>query len=121
MIRKDAFTFGFNAALGAALLAILLFIGGKFLTAIFAVVWFLWREQIGRIGFYLLFALVVTASVQMVGVYLVFTSLIVPAVATSRKLPVESKMRCDWLISEGLVRVPRTSNAPAPTLTTVVE
>ena len=54
------------------------------LTAIFAVVWFLWREQIGRIGFYLLFALVVTASVQMVGVYLVFTSLIVPAVATYR-------------------------------------
>jgi zinc/manganese transport system permease protein len=54
------------------------------LTAIFAVVWFLWREQIGRVGFYLLFALVVTASVQMVGVYLVFTSLIVPAVATYR-------------------------------------
>jgi zinc/manganese transport system permease protein len=54
------------------------------LTAVFAVVWFLWRERIGRIGFYLLFALVVTASVQMVGVYLVFTSLIVPAVATYR-------------------------------------
>ncbi|MBM4220238.1 MAG: metal ABC transporter permease [Gammaproteobacteria bacterium] len=54
------------------------------LTGIFAVVWFLWRERIGRIGFYLLFALVVTASVQMVGVYLVFTSLIVPAVATYR-------------------------------------
>ena len=50
----------------------------------FAVVWFLWRERIGRIGFYLLFALVVTASVQLVGVYLVFTSLIVPAVATYR-------------------------------------
>jgi len=54
------------------------------LTAVFAVVWFLWRERIGRIGFYLLFALVVTASVQLVGVYLVFTSLIVPAVATYR-------------------------------------
>jgi zinc/manganese transport system permease protein len=54
------------------------------LTGIFAVVWFLWRERIGRIGFYLLFAVVVTASVQMVGVYLVFTSLIVPAVATYR-------------------------------------
>ncbi len=54
------------------------------LTAVFAVIWFLWRERIGRIGFYLLFALVVTASVQMVGVYLVFTSLIVPAVATYR-------------------------------------
>lgn len=54
------------------------------LTAIFAVVWFLWRERIGRVGFYVLFAVVVTASVQLVGVYLVFTTLIVPAVATSR-------------------------------------
>jgi zinc/manganese transport system permease protein len=54
------------------------------LTALFALTWFLWRERIGRIGFYLLFAVVVTASVQLVGVYLVFTSLIVPAVATYR-------------------------------------
>ena len=54
------------------------------LTAVFAVVWFLWRERIGRIGFYLMFAVMVTASVQLVGVYLVFTSLIVPAVATYR-------------------------------------
>ncbi len=54
------------------------------LTAIFSLVWFLWRERIGRVGFYVLFALVVTASVQLVGVYLVFTSLIVPAVATYR-------------------------------------
>lgn len=54
------------------------------ITAVFALVWFRWRERIGRIGFYLLFALVVTASVQLVGVYLVFSSLIVPAVATCR-------------------------------------
>ncbi len=53
-------------------------------TAIFVLVWFRWREQIGRVGFYVLFALVVTASVQLVGVYLVFTTLIVPAVATCR-------------------------------------
>lgn len=53
-------------------------------TAIFVLVWFRWRERIGRIGFYVLFALVVTASVQLVGVYLVFTTLIVPAVATHR-------------------------------------
>jgi len=57
------------------------------ITAIFALVWFKWREQVGRIGFYVLFALVVTASVQLVGVYLVFTSLIVPAVATYRHAP----------------------------------
>ena len=53
-------------------------------TAIFAAVWFLWHERIGRVGFYVLFAVVVTASVQLVGVYLVFTTLIVPAVATYR-------------------------------------
>jgi len=52
------------------------------LTAIFLVVWFRWRERFGRIGFYVLFAFMVTASVQLVGVYLVFTSLIVPALAT---------------------------------------
>lgn len=52
------------------------------LTAVFAAIWFPFRERIGRVGFYVLFALVVTASVQLVGVYLVFTTLIVPAVAT---------------------------------------
>jgi len=54
------------------------------LTAVFAAIWFPFRERIGRAGFYVLFALVVTASVQLVGVYLVFTTLIVPAVATWR-------------------------------------
>ena len=44
--------------------------------------WFGLRARIGRIGFYLLFACAVTASVQLVGVYLVFTTLIVPALAT---------------------------------------
>jgi len=37
-----------------------------------------------RLAFYVLFALSVTASVQLVGVYLVFSSLIVPALATMR-------------------------------------
>jgi len=39
-------------------------------------------QRFGRFGFYGLFALAVTASVQLVGVYLVFSSLIVPALAT---------------------------------------
>ncbi|RZI78710.1 MAG: metal ABC transporter permease [Rubrivivax sp.] len=43
--------------------------------------WFLARERLGRAGFYVLFALAVTASVQLVGVYLVFSSLIIPALA----------------------------------------
>ncbi len=46
-------------------------------------VWFgLGRQRLGHGGFYLLFAITVTASVQLVGVYLVFASLIVPALAT---------------------------------------
>jgi len=39
-------------------------------------------QRFGRFGFYGLFALAVTASVQLVGVYLVFSSLIIPALAT---------------------------------------
>ena len=40
-------------------------------------------ERLGRFGFYGAFALAVTASVQLVGIYLVFSSLIIPALATS--------------------------------------
>jgi zinc/manganese transport system permease protein len=40
--------------------------------------------RLGRFGFYAVFALAVTASVQLVGVYLVFSSLILPALATRR-------------------------------------
>jgi zinc/manganese transport system permease protein len=42
---------------------------------------YFFNERIGRLGFYLMFALAVTASVQLVGVYLVFASLIVPSLA----------------------------------------
>ena len=40
-------------------------------------------RRLGRLGFYAAFALAVTASVQLVGVYLVFSSLIIPALATT--------------------------------------
>lgn len=45
-------------------------------------VWFGLGGRVGRTGFYLLFACAVTVSVQLVGLYLVFTTLIVPALAT---------------------------------------
>jgi zinc/manganese transport system permease protein len=45
-------------------------------------VWFTLRERIGRIGFYVLFACAVTVSVQLVGLFLVFATLVVPALAT---------------------------------------
>ncbi len=54
------------------------------LTAVFLGVWFRWRGRMGPIGFYVVFAVMVTLSVQLVGVYLVFTTLIVPALATYR-------------------------------------
>jgi zinc/manganese transport system permease protein len=47
-------------------------------------IWFKWHDQIGRRGFYIIFAFAVTASVQLVGVYLVFASLIIPTLATQR-------------------------------------
>jgi zinc/manganese transport system permease protein len=46
--------------------------------------WFGFGERMGRVGFYGLFAVAVTISVQLVGLYLVFTTLIVPPLATRR-------------------------------------
>ena len=54
------------------------------LTALFLVAWFRFRERLGTVGFYVVFSLMVTTSVQLVGVYLVFTTLIVPALAVYR-------------------------------------
>lgn len=54
------------------------------LTIALLVLWLLFRGRAPRFAFYGQFALAVTASVQLVGVYLVFTSLIVPALATHR-------------------------------------
>jgi zinc/manganese transport system permease protein len=55
--------------------------------AVYAVILALWfgaRERIGQVGFYALFAVAVTVSVQLVGLYLVFATLIVPPLATRR-------------------------------------
>ena len=46
--------------------------------------WFGFRQRLGRAGFYVIFAFAVTASVQLVGVYLVVASLIMPALALRR-------------------------------------
>jgi len=54
--------------------------------ALYAVVlaaWYFLRQHFGALTFYLAFAVVVTASVQIVGIYLVFASLIIPALATT--------------------------------------
>lgn len=44
--------------------------------------WYWMRDQLQGFGFYALFAFAVTASVQLVGIYLVFACLIMPAIAT---------------------------------------
>jgi len=51
------------------------------LTAVVLGLWWVLPQRLARTGFYVLFALAVTASVQLVGVYLVFSSLIMPALA----------------------------------------
>lgn len=53
-------------------------------SAVVLALWFGLQDRIGRIGFYVLFALIVTLSVQLVGIYLVFATLIIPALATRR-------------------------------------
>lgn len=59
-------------------------IASAVLTALLLGIWRWQQARLGYFGFYTLFALAVTASVQLVGVYLVFASLIVPALATYR-------------------------------------
>ncbi|MHB1144900.1 MAG: metal ABC transporter permease [Thiobacillus sp.] len=57
-----------------------------------------WRgERLGGLGFYLAFALAITASVQLVGVYLVFASLILPALAV-RGLPPRVALPAGWVV-----------------------
>ncbi|THC46716.1 metal ABC transporter permease [Massilia sp. Mn16-1_5] len=58
------------------------------------------RNRLDRLGFYLVFALAVTASVQLVGVYLVFASLIVPSLAV-RHYPERRKLPFAYLVGVG--------------------
>lgn len=59
----------------------------------------IWRARLSGILFYGLFALAITASVQLVGVYLVFASLIVPALATTG---VEGSRRLAYAYATGI-------------------
>ncbi len=68
-------------------------------------IWFVLSAQRSSIFFYLIFSLAVTAAVQLVGLYLVFTSLIVPAwasqsIKSSRKRLITAY--CIGLIGYGL-------------------
>jgi zinc/manganese transport system permease protein len=50
--------------------------------AVVLALWFGLGDRLRRTGFYVIFACVVTVSVQLVGLYLVFITLVVPALAT---------------------------------------
>lgn len=61
------------------------------------VAWFGLNIKHKRLGFYGVFAVTVTASVQLVGVYLVFASLIIPSLAT-RLLPDKQRLWFGYVI-----------------------
>jgi zinc/manganese transport system permease protein len=67
------------------------------LYALLLACWFGLGERMPTVGFYLIFAIAITASVQLVGVYLVFSSLIIPALAT-RKLSARQQVPAGWCI-----------------------
>ena len=67
------------------------------LTAVILVLWFGAGARLGRVGFYAMFAFAVTASVQLVGVYLVFASLIIPALA-SRYHPPRRQLAIGYVV-----------------------
>lgn len=58
------------------------------------------RGRLGRSGFYLLFALAVTISVQLVGVYLVFASLIIPSLGV-RNYPERKRVPLAYVVGIG--------------------
>jgi len=70
------------------------------LNAVILGLWFWLGGRIGRFGFYGLFAFAVTASVQLVGVYLVFASLIVPALAC-RAYPPRRRLFAAYAVGAG--------------------
>lgn len=53
-------------------------------SAVILAVWLPLGNRLGRTGLYVVFAVAVTVSVQLVGIYLVFATLIIPALASRR-------------------------------------
>ena len=67
------------------------------ITAVIVAALMVLRDRAGQLGFYLVFALAVTVSVQLIGVYLVFASLIIPSLAT-RNLQPEIRLQVAYAI-----------------------
>ena len=83
-------------------------------TLVLIALWFGFAERLGRVGFYALFALTVTMSVQLVGLYLVFATLIVPPLATRRMA--RRRLVAAWSLGlAGLCGRPRGVDGARPT------
>lgn len=54
-------------------------------SAIVLLIWFCYPDVRHNQGFYILFAIAITSSVQLVGIYLVFSSLIIPALVVHKR------------------------------------
>ncbi len=52
-----------------------------------------------RLGFYSLFAVAITVSVQLAGVYLVFATLIIPALATAKLQARRMRLWATYLVA----------------------
>lgn len=73
---------------------------GTVSAVILVALWLGLMKRLGRFGFYAIFSIAVTASVQVVGVYLVFSSLIIPALATRQ---LQGKLRLMIAYGVGVV------------------
>lgn len=68
------------------------------ISAVVLFAWYRMRDRLHGFGFYALFAFAVTASVQLVGIYLVFACLIIPALATRNIARRRIKIACGYAV-----------------------
>jgi len=64
--------------------------------ALVLLAWYFMRDHLQGFGFYAIFAFAVTASVQLVGIYLVFACLIIPALATQHVSARSLRILCGY-------------------------
>lgn len=96
-------------------------IAAAIVNAAILVAWYFLRARSGAFLFYILFAAMVTVSVQLVGVYLVFASLILPALA-SHRYPANRQLLAGYATAAAgyLTGIPLSAAFDLPTGTVVV-
>lgn len=65
-------------------------------SSLLLIAWYWKRDHMRGFGFYALFAFAVTASVQLVGVYVVFACLIIPAISTRHITRRSTRIICGY-------------------------